>query len=313
MADIIENILNAITNIPLLTFVGLVGLCLLVLAIFGQLTTPKISLVLSSHQRTLSGVLGGLLLVIALALPFAPRLLPAPHRTGATTTPRANSLPSPALVQHKLQTLSTSLNAVHFDQQVTRGDVLVVAMTQFEGAVSSITDNENDAYILINSEVANPQEQQDLVELYYAQNATGGPTTVTVTFSPPADPEDAGSNVAIYEYRGLSTTSPLSDAATATSNNQLTEILTERVLTTTKSDEMCFAVGVDSGPQNNPTTIDNTVSKGEGYTLEDLQSDSQQQERFYTEDALVPAGGCRPNFSIAYPSYWAIIGAAFHP
>lgn len=239
---------------------------------------------------------------------------PAPPQAIATATPTPLSLLPPTLVQHKLQGVSTNSNVVQFDRKVTSGDVLLVAITHYESTLLGVNDDENDTYIQLGHEVAYPPAQQFFVELYYVQNAIGGPTTVTISLSPPADPDGGGSEVGIYEYSGLSRTSPLEDAASNTGNNQPSTTLSERILTTTEKNEVCFAVGVDSGPEvGNPTDANTTVSEGDGWTLEDFQEDFAHQVRFYTEDGLFAPGGCRPTFSIGYPSYWAIIGAAFKP
>ncbi|HLV97264.1 MAG TPA: hypothetical protein VKT82_01185 [Ktedonobacterales bacterium] len=247
---------------------------------------------------------------------------PAPTPTVAMSTDTLTPGPSsPLLVQSNFGTSTDSTNAVQFGQPVRKGDLILVAITQFERQVTNLKDNQGDGYQKIGGTFANPDEGQDYVELYYFQNVAGGSaTTVTVTFSGFKDPDGGGTNVGIYEYAGLSATSPRDDADTNTSNDQATKTLKAgKQLTASEGNEICFAVGVDSGPQDNNPYSD-SISAGQDYTLLYPATSDQQQgddaksaERFYTEAALVQQGGCIPNFSIAYPSTWAIVSVALKP
>ncbi len=124
----------------------------------------------------------------------------------------------------------------------------------------------------------------------------------------------------VYEYAGLSTTSPKDDTDINTSEGQDGKTLeASRQLTVSENNEICFAVGIDSGVQDTSPDI-TSLSAGQGYTLlypttanQVKADDATLAERFYTEVAPVQQGGCIPNFSIAYPSLWAIISVSLKP
>lgn len=233
-----------------------------------------------------------------------------------TSTPTLTAI-QPVLVQNKRNSDSVKSNIIQFDNNVTKGDVILVAGTQFEKGVTSVQDNQHDPFIQIGNVIANPQNSplpQDYIELFYAKNVTGGATQITVNYSALADPHGQDTNVGIYEFAGLSTIAPLDDADVNTSNNLLTETLSMRQLHTSEPKEVCFAVGLDSGPQND-TNPPSAVTVGNGYVFPpnadgqtDAQTDPAGGERYYTEYATVAAGGCKPSFSILYPSFWAMIG-----
>lgn len=203
-----------------------------------------------------------------------------------------------SLVQKKLQVQFSSSNAVSFNSSVSTGNTIIVAVTQYNKTLSSVSDNQGNTYTAVNTALhANPVE--DYVELYYAPNVTGGTVTVTVTFA-----GQTSNNVAVYEYTGLDQTSPLDKKAANTGNSSSPNGGT---LTTTIDGELYFAVGVDNNGNNT------TINPGSGYTLENNQNDSTQNERFYTEDKILNHGSYSTNFSIATGSKWAVIGASFKP
>lgn len=266
-----------------------------------------------------------------------PCCLPTPTATvlrTATIVPTTTVPPTPpptsVLVQNERQSVSTQENDVLFHNNVKKGDLLIVAITQFErtlAGVKDVKDSEGDAFTEIDSSLADAADKQDYIELFYAPNANGGPTKVMVTFSTVSDPANNGdTNVGIYEFSGLSTVSPLDDHASSqgtssTRNNQANPV-NMRKLTTSENNEMCFAAGVDGGPIDQNTADDTTVTPGNYYTFPppdwqgqpDQQEDWNGGERFYTEYAApVAQGGCEPNFMIHYSAPWAMIGASFKP
>jgi glucose/arabinose dehydrogenase len=184
-----------------------------------------------------------------------------------------------------------------FPSSVTTGDLIIVAITQFEGSVSSVRDHQSNTYTQVTA-AQHANTSYNYAQLYYAKNVTGGTTTVTVTFSISAD------NVGIYEYSGLDTTSPLDQVV---SNVGVANTPNGGTLNTTKDNELYFAVGVDDNGNNS------SPSAGSGYTLEDHQDDTLHHERFYSEDRISAHGSYQTNFSIAAPSDWAVIGASFKP
>jgi hypothetical protein len=233
-----------------------------------------------------------------------------------TLVPTPTPIP-PTFIQDTFSASSDNTNSVSLN--VTPGDLLIVAITQYERMLSGpnpVIDTKGDLYQQAGNLAANPGQQQDYAELYYVFNAKGGHTKVTVYFGQPSDPDGGDTSLGLFEYRHLSsldstpivTTSPDAKGKVLTLNGKLN---------TTAATGMCFALGIDSGPQQTRVQDDTTVSGGVGYTLRypigNQITDAANGERFYTEDAFVAPGGCKPNFAIAYPSYWGIIGAAFKP
>lgn len=215
-------------------------------------------------------------------------------------SPTATTSPAPALMQKNfyVQSSDTRTNTVSFPSSVMAGNLIIVAITHFIGAVSSVTDNQGNTYTQATaSQHANASK--DYVELYYAKNVRGGATTITVTFSV------LGGDVGIYEYAGLNTTSPLDQVASNTGSGTSPD---GGILSTTSDNELYFVVGVDDNGDN----ID--PSAGSGYTLENHEDDSTHHERFYSEDRISAHGSYQTNFLISSqssPTVWAVIGASF--
>lgn len=241
----------------------------------------------------------------------------------ATTTRIIPPPPVPHLAQPPaFHADSGDTNAVSFGEPAKQGDFILVAITQFERTLSTLTDDHGDQPQKVGGIIANPaqpgQVDQDYVELYYFPDVAEGITTITATFSGFTDQGGGDTNIGIYDYAGLSTISPVEDSANGLSGKKLSNTLeTDRVLTRSGDTDLCFAVGVDSGVQDN-STPNNTVTAGNGYTLlyppqGSDEVDAGKAERFYTEATPPQQGGCLPNFKIGYPSYWAIIGVSLRP
>lgn len=257
----------------------------------------------------ISSIVVGLLRFESINIISMPFPLPIPLRPTPTSIP-------PAFVQGSFNASSGNTNTMSLS--VTHGDLLIVAVTQYERTLlgsTPVTDDRGDRYQKAGNLIANPSQQQDYAELYYVLSAKGGLTTVTVSFNPPPDTDGGDTSLGLYEYRGLGS---LDSALATTSKDVNGNILTvSSKLNTTAASEMCFALGIDSGPQKQGEKNNITVTKGKGYVLRyptgNQTTDAANDERLYTEDAFVAPGGCIPNFTIAYPSFWGIIGAAFKP
>lgn len=292
------------------------------LTLFGVIVSikPILRNIFSQVRRTIKTglvILSIALLIISITLNFyqfihpqasATSLTPVPE--SLTTTPlvhrtltSTNTPPSvPTLVQKEfhIQNQDTTSSAVSLPSSVTTGDLIIVAITQFKGAVLSVMDNQGNSYIQVTS-AQHANSASDYVQLYYAKNATGGATTLIVTFS------ISGGNLGIYEYSGINTTSPLDQVVSNTGTGVTPDGGT---LNTTNDNELYFVVGVDDNGDNI------APSAGNGYTLEDHEDDSSNHERFYSEDRISAHGSYQTDFSISSrssPTVWAIIGAAFKP
>jgi hypothetical protein len=186
---------------------------------------------------------------------------------------------------------------------VLAGDVIIVAITQFQGVVTSVSDSQNDTFTTISAQQVNTSPDNDYVELYYAKGVKGGATTVSVLFSEMTD-----ANVGIYEFSHLNTLSPLDSTVAATDSSNTPD---GGPITTTQNREVIFVVGVDDdGTDGAGHVVPPTA--GSGYTLLDHVDDDQQYERFYDEYVIVSPGAYHTNFKIASSTAdWGVIGASF--
>jgi hypothetical protein len=225
-----------------------------------------------------------------------------------TNTPSPSSV-VPVLVQHTFKKSIGTSNQATLPQSVKNGDLIVIAITQFDTDLISLTDNLANHYTqVLNMGIANSSTQNDRVELFYAANVKGGALTVNLTFTQPKRFQ-GDSNLGIYEYSGLSKTNPLDSAA---ANAQYGSTPSGVSPSVSGNNEVCFAVGVDTGLVND-SLVDPPPSAGAGFTLRDHQDAASAAERFYSEDAIVGPGKCTPTFSLGYENPWAIIGASFKP
>ncbi len=203
------------------------------------------------------------------------------------------------LVQQNFLSQGGPSKSVSFPANVTAGNLIVVPVSWYQGTITRIYDNRGNTYNPVTSIRCAYNGTNDCVQLYYVKNAIPGQTTVTVTFSDYTD-----SNIGIYEYSGYDTYAPLDKVAGATGYSTTPNGGT---LTTSINNELYFAVGVDNW--GNGTGI----TPGSGYTLRHSTLDYANNERFYSEDRISPAGSYQSNFTIGGGSSWAAIGASFKP
>jgi hypothetical protein len=220
-----------------------------------------------------------------------------------TLTSTPTPIPPPALVNHNFngEYTNSPLNTVAFPKSAVAGDLIIVAITQYQGTVSSVSDSENNMYTRVAVQNANSDPNNDYVELYYAKNVKGGATTVTVTFSAAGD-----TNVGIYEFAHLDTLSPLDLVAKNTGSGNAPNGGT---LSTSNDNDLYFAVGVDDDNSTSPEKT-TPASAGSGYILVD-NADDPNTEKFYAEYRISPHGVYQTNFSIQLQSEWAVVGASF--
>lgn len=223
----------------------------------------------------------------------------------ATHTPISTPIPAPILAQRGYLRTDDSHNTSTqpFPNNVQGGDVIVVAITQFQGVVTSVSDSQNDSFALVSDQLVNTSPDTDYVELFYAKNVQGGATTVSVLFS-----ERTDANVGIYEFSHLSAQSPLDKEATETDSSNAPN---GGLITTTQNREVIFVVGVDDDGSDGAGHIVPPIA-GSGYTLLDHFDNDQQSERFYDEYRIVPPGAYQTNFKIASTNAdWGVVGASF--
>src|SRR5258706_1066344 len=142
-------------------------------------------------------------------------LLATIESTGTTTSVSgggggSTSTSTPAYVQSKKD---VATGVATFTNPVTTGNTVVVGLTIWDTAIPSnaITDNKGNTYTKIGESIN--VTTTDHAAIFYAKNVNGGPS-FTVTSS-------VRGSIAIHEYSGLSTTTPLDNLAPPTSSSTL--------------------------------------------------------------------------------------------
>ena len=159
-------------------------------------------------------------------------------------------------VQAKSGTARTGASlAVAYPVVQTAGNMNVVAVMWGDttSTVSSVTDSQNNTYVL----AVGPTTASGLSSaLYYAANIIGGSNTVTVTFNTTA----AWPNVNVMEYSGLSTSNPLDVTSAGTGAGTTAN---SGSVTTTSASELIVGAG-------NPVTT--FTAAGSGFTSRVINS-----------------------------------------
>jgi hypothetical protein len=161
----------------------------------------------------------------------------------------------------------------------------------------TIGDTAGNAY----TEAASQQQAADghQLHLFYAKNIAGLANTVTATFS-------STNNhpwIAIFEYSGLSITTPLDQTAHGQGSGALAD--SGPAATTAASNELIFAaVGL-------PASYTGVATAGTGYMLQ-LQDNGS--ERGATESMTASSTGVFDgSFNLNPSTYWSAIVATFRP
>jgi hypothetical protein len=161
----------------------------------------------------------------------------------------------------------------------------------------TVTDSLGNAYTDAVSQGQTADGHQ--VHIFYAKNIVPGANTVKATFS-------ASNNhpwLAIYEYNGLSTTTPLDQTAhaqgsSAAPNSGATAI-------THSASELVFAgIGL-------PSTYTGTVTAGTGYAI--LQRDTSTSPADNEAQGVTSTGAFAGTFAVSPSTNWSAVVAAFQP
>jgi hypothetical protein len=193
----------------------------------------------------------------------------------------------------------TSLSAP-FASANTAGNLIIafVRMSTTSQTVA-LADSRGNPYVQAVAAVQSSDGSQ--VRLFYARNILGGANTVTATFS--------GSNnhpwLAIYEYAGLSTTSPLDQSASAQGASAAPS--SGATLATTSANELVFAgLGLPSSYTGTPTA-------GSLFTLLGNVAGAGNSQAA-TESRLVTATGAQAGtFVLSTSANWSAVIATFKP
>ena len=129
------------------------------------------------------------------------------------------------------------------------GHLIVVG---FEGnraadAITSISDNAGNSYVHAGNAASSDSVSNLMADIWYAANSLPGGTTITINITPSGNTGTA----TIWEFSGVSTTSPLDQTATL-SNQSASSTPSGASVTTTGASEVIISVAV---VQNNVTGI----------------------------------------------------------
>src|SRR4029077_12201339 len=193
---------------------------------------------------------------------------------------------------------SVGLVSVAFPTANAAGN-LILAFVRMSTTSQTVTlsDTANNVYVEAVAQTQNTDGSQ--IHLFYAMNISGVANTVTATFS-------STNNhpwLAIYEYKGLSTTTPLDQTAHAQGNN--TAPNSGPTPTTTSANELVFAAtGLPSSYKGGQTV-------GTGYTL--LQNDANTSPASNESMLVTSTGSYTGTFKGGGMANWSAIVATLKP
>jgi subtilisin family serine protease len=230
------------------------------------------------------------------------RALSSDNRTyafyGATVTVSNGGGGSGIAVVQSANAMGSGVVSVQsaFPSANTAGNLILafVRMSSTSQTVT-LTDTAGNAYIEAVRQTQTSDGHQ--LHLFYAKNVAGGANTVSATFS--------GTNnhpwLAIYEYRGLSATSPLD--RTSAAQGTATAVSSGSTAVTSSANELVFAgIGLPSG-------YSGTETAGSGFILGQKNTSTSPGA---TESALVTAtGSYAGTFALSSGTNWSALVATF--
>jgi subtilisin family serine protease len=202
------------------------------------------------------------------------------------------------LVQaNAVQGSNVSLVSATFPVANTAGNLIIAAVRMSTSSQTvTLSDSAGNTYVEAVAQVQTSDGHQ--MHVFYARNILGAATnTVTATFS-------SNNNypwVAIYEYKGLSPTSPLDQTAHAQGNSATAS--SGPTPTTTSSNELVF------GATAVASIYSGTQAAGSGYVL--LENDTATSPAATESMMATATGSYAANFSLASSVPWAAVVATF--
>ena len=190
----------------------------------------------------------------------------------------------------------SSLSAT-FPSTNTAGN-LILAFVRMSSSNQSMTlaDTAGNAYTQAVGQVQTADGSQ--AYLYYAKNITGASgNKVTATFS-------SSNNhpfIAIFEYKGLSTTSPLDQTAHAMGNSSTPN--SGLTATTASANELIFAA------MGLPASYSGTQTVGSGYTF--LEQDTSSSPAATAAQLSTATGTFAASFALSHNANWSALIATF--
>ena len=186
--------------------------------------------------------------------------------------------------------------SVAFGSANTAGNLIIAAVRMSTTSQTvTVTDSAGNTYTDAVAQSQTTDGHQ--VHVFYAKNVAGGANTVTATFS--------GNNnrpwLAVYEYSGLSATSPLDRTAHAQGSGSAPT--SGATPTTVSANELVFAaVGL-------PASYKGTVAAGSGYAL--LQQDTGSSRAANEAAVVTSTGSYAGTFGLSAGTNWTAVVATF--
>jgi hypothetical protein len=182
-----------------------------------------------------------------------------------------------------------------FPSSVVAGNTIIVVVVTTGAQPTTVTDTAANTYTMAVANDANANNTQ--VSIWYAANVVGGAITVTVTLTQPAD-----NGIAIHEYRGLASASPLD--RTAGAGGRSAAPASGATPATSQASELVF-----SATGNNKFGA--VFTAGAGFTLRQSLSDGITED-IASEDRVASATGAQTGaFTTNIVTDWSCVVATF--
>jgi hypothetical protein len=202
------------------------------------------------------------------------------------------SASTPILVQSKgLDAGSVQKTSITFNNSTSAGNLIVVALRKAAPQTCSLADNRGNSYGLITT-IDQPEDHRD--HLWYAKNIYGGATTITVTC-----PQVGTTRLAIHEFSGIDTGSPLDRISTNIDASGTSATASTGSMSPSQANELVFGFcSVGNSSSFNPSS---------GYSLAQTVGD-----KIGTLYKTISSTGIQnPGFSISPADVSVCIGATF--
>lgn len=189
--------------------------------------------------------------------------------------------------------------AATFPGSNTAGNLLIVVAETDDGGTATVNDSVGNSYTQAKSTSWDFGLRK--LSVYYANNVSGGPNTVTLT----SNTTGGGKQLQVFEYSGLADSNVLDQSGVSATIGCTNTCITSPSVTTTQANELLFAAG---GPAANATP-----TAGSGYTLEAETNNAAIGSAYIaSEDQIVStAGSYQASFTFSSQSSAGIIFVTF--
>lgn len=167
----------------------------------------------------------------------------------------------------------TQLDLAFLSNNAAGNLIIVSARIGVNGRTITVTDSKGNTYTQDKFQTASAVD----LAIYSAKNIAAGANTVTCSISGAAD----SIRLAIHEYSGLATASPLDQVASATATGTAAD--SGATPTTTVADELLFACCATGSGRD--------LTAGASFTEREVVVQGAATERLLTEDRIVSATG----------------------